>query len=92
MGVQIRDLESGNPSDTGEYLAIHTSQAPFDATITLVTIERVIERTVKKGPSDSPWRIKTLVHEKPMSPDAALGFATCYAERKHIPVVYTASK
>jgi len=24
-----------------------------------------------------------------MTPDAALGFATCYAERKRIPVVYT---
>jgi hypothetical protein len=26
--------------------------------------------------------------ERPMSPDAALGFATCYAERKKIPIVY----
>jgi hypothetical protein len=91
MGVQIRALESSQTDDTGEYLAVRTCQAPFDATITLVTIERVIERTVRK-PTEPQWTVKTLVREKPMSPDAALGFATCYAERKHIPVVYTATK
>jgi hypothetical protein len=91
MGVQIRALESSNLDETGEYLAVRTSPAPFDATVTLVTIERVIERTVRKE-TDPQWNVKTLVREKPMSADAAIGFATCYAERKHIPVVYTASK
>jgi hypothetical protein len=33
-------------------------------------------------------RIKTLIMRAPMTVDEALRLATCYAERKQIPVVY----
>ena len=91
MSIQIVNEDNEKLSDTGEYIAVRTCKDPFDSTMTLATIERVVEKTVVKKPTDSAWHVKTLVNEKPMSPDAALGFATRYAERKHIPVIYTAS-
>ena len=92
MTVKILDMESDKLEKTGEYVAVRTCQDPLDETITLATIQRVVEKTVRKAPTDPQWHIKTLVLAKPMSPDAAIGFATLYAERKHIPVVYTATE
>jgi len=73
-----------------DYVRVHTCSDPQDDTITLATIERVIEKPV---PVDTPRptlakRIKTLIMRAPMTIDEALGLATSYAERKKIPVVY----
>ena len=91
MVVKVLAMESHKVGETGEYVAVRTCRDPMDETITLATIQRVVERTVRK-PSDPQWHIKTLVFAKPMSADEAIGFATLYAERKHIPVVYTATE
>jgi hypothetical protein len=66
---------------------VHTYADPGDDTVTLATIERVIDKA-KEGTSAAK-RIKTLLERQPMSVDAALVLATSYAERKQIPVVYT---
>ena len=92
MNVKVLELETAQSDETGEYVAVRTSRDPMDQTITLATIERVITKTVRKEPTDPPWHVKTLVLAKPMSTDAAIGLATLYAERKHIPVIYTDSE
>jgi hypothetical protein len=57
----------------------------------LATIQRVVDKSDTAVQSKPKQYVKTLVMERPMSPDAALGFATRYAERKKIPVVYAES-
>lgn len=88
MGVQIMPMSIANSEDIGQYVAVRTHPDPGDDTVTLVTIQVVVERTVVRNPTDSNWHVKNLLVDKPMSFDAALGFATCYAERKNIPVIY----
>lgn len=73
-----------------DYVRVHTYCDPEDDTVTLATIERVVEKPVAE---DTPRptlakRIKTLISRAPMTLDQALGLATRYAERKKIPVVY----
>ena len=80
-------MAGGSESD---YVRVHTYCDPRDDTITLATIERVIE---KPASAEMPRptlakRIKTLIMRAPMTLDEALGLATRYAERKKIPVVY----
>lgn len=89
MDVRVLPMNTEDCVPTGEYLAVRTCHDPVDDTVTLATIRRVVERTVVKKPSDSRWIIKNLVVNHPMSVDAAVGFATCYAERKNIPVIFT---
>jgi hypothetical protein len=89
MGVQILTSDPTKTNETGEYVAVRTCRDPHDETVTLATIQRFVEKTVKRTPQEADWHIKTLLHEQPMTHDAALGFATCYAERKNIPVIYT---
>jgi hypothetical protein len=69
-----------------DYLRVHTCSDPEDDTGTLATIERVTDKTVNA--TSTTTRVRTLVERQPMSPDAALEFATSYAERKQILVVY----
>jgi hypothetical protein len=69
-----------------DYLLVHTCSDPEDDTVTLATIERVTDKTVEA--TSTTTRVRTLIERQPMSPDAALELATCYAERKQIPVVY----
>ena len=88
MGIQVVKDEQRIPGNTNEYVSVRVQPDPSDHTVTLVTIERIVEKRVVKDPGDSPWHVRTLVCDQPMSPDAAIGFATCYAERKQIPVVY----
>jgi hypothetical protein len=92
MRVKIADMGQLKSAADGEYVAVRTCRDPLDETVTLATIQRVVEKTVRKAPTDPQWHIKTLVLAKPMTADAAIGFATLYAQRKHIPVVYTASE
>lgn len=91
MGVQIVREDGQHPQGTHEYVSVRVQQDPFDQTVTLATIERRVERRVVRKPDDSPWYIRTIVCDQPMTADAAIGFATCYAARKQIPVVYTES-
>ena len=88
MSVRIVEEHSAVEHQESDYLRVSTCSDPVDDTVTLATIQRFIE----KAPADklAPARVvKTIVLLKPMSSDQALGFATCYAERKNIPVVYT---
>ena len=71
-----------------DYLRVHTCADPDDDTITLATIERITDKTVRSARTTT--RVRTLVERHPMSPDAAIELATSYAERKQIPVVYRA--
>jgi hypothetical protein len=89
MNIQVLPLERVDGDGTGEYLAVHTHHDPKDDTVTLATIQLVVERTVRRRASDTNWHVKNLIVDHPMSLDAALGFATCYAEHKNVPVIYT---
>jgi hypothetical protein len=64
--------------------------APDDDTVTLATIERIVDKANGESPDNAPTskKIKKLVTRQPMTADEALDFATSYAERKGIPVVY----
>jgi hypothetical protein len=88
MGIQVVRHDGQLPGQTHDYVSVRVQPDPHDHTITLATIERFVERRVVRRPDDSPWHVRTIVREKPMSTDAAIGFATCYAARKQIPVVY----
>ena len=70
-----------------DYVRVHTCTAPFDQTITLATIERVVEKANPK-PDEDDTLVKTLILRQPMTADEALDLATSYAERKQIEVVY----
>lgn len=89
MAVRVIHAQPQINCDTGEYLAVRSSPDPYDADVTLVTVQRFVEKTRVNAPSDESWHVKTLILDQRMSQDAALGFATRYAERKHIPVVYS---
>ena len=84
MAVRIVSDDSFDDCPTTDYVRVRTFAAPDDDTVTLATIQRFVEKT-----TGDAWKIRTLVAEQPMSPDEAMGLATCYAERKHIPVVVT---
>lgn len=88
MGIQVVKNDGQLPVHAHDYVSVRVQPDPHDQTITLATIERVVERRVVRRPDDSPWYVRTIVCDQPMSPDAAIVFATCYAARKHIPVVY----
>ena len=88
MAVRIiPENTPGKPADR-DYLRVSTCHDPLDDTITLATIQRFVvkQRAAEKA---APVLVKTLILLQPMSTDEALGLATCYAERKNIPVVYT---
>lgn len=92
MGVRIVRRDANDPGDAcpdSDYVRVCTCSDPNDDSVTLATIQRIIDRSNGTLESGRNWRIKTLVVNEPMSPDDALGLATRYAERKGIPVVYT---
>ena len=72
----------------GDYVRVSTCSDPLDDTITLATIERFVAKG-QFAEAAKRVHVKTLVQRLPMSTREALGLATCYAERKNIPVVYT---
>jgi hypothetical protein len=92
MSVRILPEGSETGAPCSDYVRVSTHSDPNDDTVTLATIQRVVEKEQPNETSPPKVHIKTLVVSQPMSPDQALGLATCYAERKHIPVVYTASR
>jgi len=91
MIVRIIQEESPRNDDEGEYLHVRTFAAPDDDTVTLATIERLIDKNYGLEQAEPAWRVKTLVLEKPMTADEAVGFATCYAERKGIGTICKSS-
>jgi hypothetical protein len=92
MAVKIV-AEVTKPSSADEdFVRVRAHTDPSDETVTLATIERVVERCgrAEDESGGAQWHIKTLVLDQPMSLDAAVGLAARYAERKGIPVVYAA--
>ena len=88
MAVRIvPQVESRNHPES-DYVRVSTCNDPLDDTVTLATIQRFVEKQRRNGATKGV-HVKTLIQKQPMSTDEALGFATCYAERKNIPVVYT---
>jgi len=79
----VSSMPTGNRPER-DYVLVHTCSAPYDDTVTLATIERVVDKT-----NGLTKRIKTLVARARMTANEALSFATSYAERKKIPVVYS---
>lgn len=87
MTVRIVAEREAQETPGSDYVRVSTCNDPLDGTVTLATIQRFVEKhldTPNKG-----VHVKTLVMRRPMSSDEALGLATCYAERKNIPVVLT---
>jgi hypothetical protein len=73
-----------------DYVRVRMFCAPDDDTVSLATIERVVDKANGESPDNAPTtkKIKKLVTRHPMTADEALEFATSYAERKGIQVVY----
>ena len=75
-----------------DYVRVRTCAAPDNDTVTLATIERVVEKAdvelAEGAPPAKRVKVKTLIMRKPMTEDEALDLATSYAERKNISVVY----
>ena len=91
MSVRVVHGASARACADSDYVRVSTSADPNDDTVTLATIQRIVEGFGEEEAEEPKLHVKTLVMEKPMSPDLALGLATCYAERKGIPVVYAVS-
>jgi hypothetical protein len=89
MSVRILPESSTTSVRCSDYVRVSTRSDPNDDTVTLATIERIVEKQRKSEAAEPKVHVKALVVSQPMSPDQALGLATCYAERKHIPIVYT---
>lgn len=87
MNVKVIPGQDSQELAGRDYVRVSTCNDPLDDTVTLATIERVIEKNSREE-SAPAVHVKTLVQRQPMSQDAAVGLATCYAERKHIPVVF----
>jgi hypothetical protein len=88
MEVRVVHQESAQSCPATDFVRVSTCSDPNDDTVTLATIQRVVEKKDAKKIGHR-WHVKTLIMERPMSPDEALGFATRYAARKQIPVVCT---
>ena len=90
MEVRVLNALPSSSCAEKDYVRVLTCADPLDDTVTLATIERVIDKA-KEG-SNVTKRVKALLIRRPMSVDAALAIATSYAERKQIPVVYADSE
>ena len=91
MNVRIVEEITDCVDGDEDFVRVRAHLDPADDTVTLATIERVVERCAEEGPIDddsTQWHVRTLILDQPMTFDAALGLATRYAERKGIPVVY----
>lgn len=88
MSVKIVDASKRKECRDSDYVRVSTCSDPLDDTVTLATIQRFVAKQRFDEPTREV-RVKTLVQNQPMSSDDALGLATCYAKRKHVPVIYT---
>ena len=90
--MEVRVVKALPPASCPEsdYVRVHTCSDPADDTVTLATIERIVDKTTV-AEDDEPTltkRVKTLIMRQPMPANLAIELATSYAERKKIPVVY----
>lgn len=88
MTVSIVPDNFSQQASCNDYVRVSTVQDPFDDTVTLATIQRIIEKDQDTS-EESHQFIKTIVLKQPMTTDAAVGLAACYAERKNISYVVT---
>ena len=88
MSVRVVPQESSQICTGSDYVRVSTCSDPLDDTVTLATIQRFVERK-RQDEAAGRIHVKTLVMKRPMTCEQAIGFATRYAERKNIPVVYT---
>jgi hypothetical protein len=90
MEVRVVCAQPSPSCPETDYVRVRTYSDPLDDTVTLATIERVVEKAGGVSPLRTRLakRVKTLIMRQRMSLEEALGLATSYAERKHIPVVY----
>lgn len=91
MTVRIVNWETPQPCSDHDFVRVCTCRDPNDDTVTLATIQRIVDKTGGTLETPSKRFVKTLVLEHPMTVDAAIGLAACYAERKKIPVIYAES-
>ena len=88
MSVRVVSADRlDEPTPERDYLHVQVHSAPDDDTVTLATIQRYVDRGGDVDATGTTWRVRTLVEAQPMTADEAMGFATRYAERKHIPLV-----
>jgi hypothetical protein len=87
MEVRVVCKDAAHNAES-DYVHVRTCTAADDDTVTLATIQRIVDKSNGAEPRSRRWKVKTLVEQLPMSADAAVGLATRYAERKGIPVVY----
>lgn len=93
MRVQVIPERDCQPAaHSADFVRVRTQTDPYDDTVVLATIERVVEKTHIRRVDEPAWHVRTLVLEAPMSQDHALGLATLYAQRKQIPVVLAPSE
>ena len=88
--MSVRVVAGGRasePTPEKDYLHVQLHPSPNDDTVTLATIQRYVDRGGDVDATGTTWRVRTLVADQPMTHDEAMGFATRYAERKHIPLV-----
>jgi hypothetical protein len=88
MTVKLLPQSQSQSTAANDYVRVSTCCAPFDDTVTLATIERVVCKAATPD-TDQPVRVKALVTNLPMTADDAIELAVSYAERKHIEVVLT---
>jgi hypothetical protein len=87
MGVQTVKKDPSSHSGASDFVRVESHVAPDDDTVTLVTIQRLVDINYGVERSVPAWRVKTLLRECPMSPAQAVGLAAQYARRKGIPLV-----
>lgn len=90
MEVRVVKALPSSSRPEADYVCVHTCSDPADDTVTLATIERIVDKTIvtEDRPATLTKRVKTLLARQPMPADVAIELATSYAERKKIPVVY----
>ena len=89
MDVRIVPAASAEYCPAADFVRVSTCCDPEDDTVTLATVQRVVEKPADAEKPGPKWLVRTLIKQRPMSLAAALGFAKCYAARKQIPVVST---
>ena len=92
MTVRVVHRDVAQTCQEHDFVRVSTCSDPSDDTVTLATIQRIVDRPEGTADAEPKRHVKTLVFERPMSIDAAIGFAECYAERKKIPVIYAESQ
>jgi hypothetical protein len=84
MEVRVLKAPPSSSCQDKDYVRVQTCSDPLDDTVTLTTIERIINRDDQARRA----RVKPLVVRRPLAAGVALRLATSYAERKNIPIVY----